>query len=415
MAQRMRRTRGDGAIYETNDGRWRGYIDLGWDAGKRQRKYVSGKSRQEVAHRLRIVQGVVEAGLPLPNGRPATFGTWLTTYLDTIAVLRVRPRTLAMYKGYAEHRIKPAIGGHRLDKLRPEHLEQFYRGMTSEGLSNSTALQCHRIISRTLKVAMQRGYVARNVAGLVDAPSVHRTEVKPPTLEQGKAILAAASGLRAGARWSVALALGLRQGEALGLMWDDVDLDAGSMSIRRALQRQQGKGLVFVPPKSKAALRTLGLAPPMVEQLRAHRSTQLGERLAAGSAWASTDLVFSQENGRPIDPRADHRAWQALLKQAKVPPYLLHDARHFAATLLLSQGVPARVAMQILGHSQIALTLDTYSHVGREVAADAATRVSIALWGSVSPPDALRSSGAELASGSLEPMRDLNPQSRPTA
>jgi len=149
---------------------------------------------------------------------------------------------------------------------------------------------------------------------------------------------------------------------------------------RLRVQRQRGMGLVLVEPKSKAGVRTLALAPPMIEQLRAHRATQLAERLAAGSAWTPMGLVFCQLNGRPIDPRADHRAWQALLNEAKVPPYRLHDARHFAATLLLSQGVPARVAMELLGHSQITLTLGTYSHVGRELAADAATRVSDALW-----------------------------------
>src|SRR5665213_2871567 len=154
MAERHRRGHGEGAIYETKVGRWRGYVDLGWDSGKRQRKYVSGRTRQAVVQNLRTVHQVVDSGLPLQGGRPATFGTWLTTYLDTIALQRVRPRTLEMYKGYAEHRIKPAIGGHRLDKLQPEHLERFYRGMAAEGLSASTALQCHRIVSRALKLSL---------------------------------------------------------------------------------------------------------------------------------------------------------------------------------------------------------------------------------------------------------------------
>jgi integrase len=375
-----RRGHGEGAIYQTADGRWRACVDLGWDNGKRQRKYLSAATRAEVARKLRAAQQIADAGLPIAAGRTATFGAWLTTYLDTIAVQRVRPRTLEMYKGYANHRIIPTIGGHRLDKLQPEHLERFYRGLAADGLSNATILQCHRIISRALKVAMQRGYVARNVATLVDAPAVQRAEVSPPTLAQGKAILKAATDLRNAARWSVAMALGLRQGEALGLSWADVDLNGGSMAIRQALQRQQGKGLVLVEPKSRAGRRTIALTPELVSQLRAHRKQQRAERLAAGPTWTEHDLVFAQANGKPVDPRADYAAWKALLKAADVPDYRLHDARHFAATLLLSQGVPARVAMEILGHSQIGLTLGTYSHVGRELARDAADRVGAALW-----------------------------------
>jgi integrase len=156
---------------------------------------------------------------------------------------------------------------------------------------------------------------------------------------------------------------------------------AGALAVRQALQRQPGKGLVMVPPKSRAGRRTIALPPPLRDALRAHRAVQLGERLAAGSVWEDHDLVFCQENGRPIEPRSDHRAWRALLADAGVPQARLHDARHTAATLLLQQGVKARVAMDILGHSQISLTLGTYSHVAPELAEDAARRMGEALWG----------------------------------
>jgi integrase len=241
-------------------------------------------------------------------------------------------------------------------------------------------VQAHRVLSRALKVAMQRGKVARNVCALVDAPSVERDEVRPLSGQDTRRVLEAASGRRNAARWSVALALGLRQGEALGLTWDAVDLDAGMLTVRQALQRQPGKGLVFVQPKSRAGRRTVALPGPLRNALRAHRAAQAAERIAAGSAWDDHNLVFCQENGRPLDPRSDHRAWRALLGEARVRPARLHDARHTAASLLLQQGVPARVAMEVLGHSQISLTLGTYSHVVPEVAEDAARRMGEALW-----------------------------------
>ncbi|MDP9417155.1 MAG: site-specific integrase [Actinomycetota bacterium] len=193
--------------------------------------------------------------------------------------------------------------------------------------------------------------------------------------------MSTAASERNAARWSVALALGLRQGEALGLSWDDVDLSVGTLTVRRALQRQTGRGLVLVEPKSASGRRTMALPMQLLEALRAHRTAQLEERLSAGSDWHENGFVFCQANGRPLEPRGDHAAWKRLLATAGVRDARLHDARHTAATLLLTQGVPARVAMQILGHSQISLTLGTYSHVVPELATDAAERMGKALWG----------------------------------
>jgi len=227
---------------------------------------------------------------------------------------------------------------------------------------------------------MQRGRVARNVATLVDAPTPRRDEAEPLTKAEARLLLDAVRTLPNGARWSVALALGLRQGEALGLLWDAIDLDAGTLTVRWALQRQTGKGLVLVPPKSKAGRRTIKLPDPLRDALRQHRAQQAEQRLAAGSLWEDGGFVFCQPNGRPLDARRDWKAWKDLLRSAGVRDARLHDARHTAATLLLQQAVPARVAMQILGHSQIQLTLGTYSHVVPELAQEAADRMGAALW-----------------------------------
>ena len=324
----------------------------------------------------------------------------MSHWLDVIAARRVRPRTLDRYRGIVDRQLVPALGHIRLDRLQPEHVEALYADLEAQGLAPATVLQVHRVLSRALKVAMQRGRVARNVCALVDAAPVRRCEIDPLGADEARSILAAASGQRNAARWSVALALGLWQGEALGLRWPDVDLDAGTVTVRSALQRRRwehgcaggcgrrpagcperrGGGLMFVEPKSDAGRRTIALPSAMVESLRRQRAEQAAERLTAGSMWDDHGLVFAQETGRPIDPSADHRAWQALLRAAGVRRARLHDARHTAATLLLQQGVPARVAMQILGHSQISLTLGTYSHVVPELARDAASRMDAALF-----------------------------------
>ena len=316
----------------------------------------------------------------LASGKAPTVEQWMTLWLDTIAARRIRPSTAAGYRTCL-NRINRDLGHHRIDRLQPEALEAFYLKLAAEGLSPATVLLHHRVVSRALKVALQRGRIARNVATLVDAPTVNRDEVVPLTAAKARLLLDAARELPNGARWSVALALGLRQGEALGLLWDAIDLDAGTLTVRRALQRQTGKGLVLVEPKSKAGRRTIKLPAALCGALRQHRAEQLQRRMAAANVWEDGGYVFCQPNGRPIDARQDWLAWKALLKAAGVRDARLHDARHTAATLLLQQGVPARVAMQILGHSQISLTLGTYSHVVPELADEAAERMGNALWG----------------------------------
>ncbi len=171
----------------------------------------------------------------------------------------------------------------------------------------------------------------------------------------------------------------MRQGEALGLRWKDIDTDAGTLTVRHALQRLTGQGLVMVEPKSQAGRRTIALPTSLRIGLQAHCDEQQREREYAAEAWQEHDLVFAQRDGRPIDAHADWRAWKDLLERAEVRDARLHDARHIAATLLLQQGVPARVAMQVLGHSRISLTLGTNSHVVPELVVAAAASMEAAL------------------------------------
>lgn len=179
----------------------------------------------------------------------------------------------------------------------------------------------------------------------------------------------------------MALALGLRQGEALGLLWRDVDLEHGTLFVRRALQRQKGVGLVLVEPKSRAGRRTIPLPGALLGALRDHRGRQDEQRAAAAGGYEDRGFVFTQVNGHPYGGRQDWEAWKRLLAAAGVRDVRLHDARHTAATLLLAQGVGVRVVMQLLGHSQISMTMH-YTHAVPQLAREAAARMDHqALWG----------------------------------
>ena len=405
------------SIYLGRDGWWHGWVTIGIkDDGSPDRRHRKARTEAAVTRKVRELERTRDSGHMPGAGRPVTVGQWMETWLTTIASRRIRRSTLeTTYAPKVRNRIIPGLGKHRLDRLTPEHIERFYTRLEVEGLASATVLQIHRILSRALKVAMQRGYVTRNVATLVDAPSVSQDEIEPLTLVEALRIVRLAATKRNGTRWSVALGLGLRQGGALGLRWQHVDLDAGRLTVRWQLQRfawrhgcadphacskdrhrddrppgctrharscpqRTGGGLHLTELKSDKSGRTIALPPQLVVALKAHRSAQLQERMTAGPAWQDGDFVWCQPNGRPIGNHSDWDEWRSLLKVAGIRQVRVHDARHTAATLLLAQGVDQRVVMEILGHSQIGMT-SRYAHVLPPVMTDAAERIGRALWG----------------------------------
>jgi integrase len=290
-----------------------------------------------------------------------------------------------------------------MDRLTPEQIEAMYAALSSAGLAPATVHQVHRTLRTALGEAFARNQIVHNPAVRARSPRLIEKEIEPLSLEEAQSILVQASHVRNGVRYVVALALGLRQGEALGLAWEDIDLDGvpPTLSVRRALQRQAWQhgceggcgarraadcperhsgGLVLVPPKSNAGRRTVALPTELVESLRVHLLAQEAERHLAGDGWIGRGFVFCQSDGSPIDPRADWRDWKRLLARSGVRDARLHDARHTAATMLLVQGVDARTVMDLLGWSHIAMTR-RYQHVVGDLRVEAARRIGDLLWG----------------------------------
>jgi len=373
---------GRSTIIKRDDGRWHGFVSMGAKGdGTRDRRHVSATTRAAVVEKVKALEAKRDAGVVGPSGRAMLVGEWLEYWADNIAAVRVRARTLDSYRALIRMHLNPYIGKRRLDQLQPEHLEQTYRQLLAKGLSPATVLRVHRMLHRALKIAMQRERVARNVATLVEPPRQERPKTPEPLdVEECKRVLAAAEGLRNSARWTVALALGLRQSEALALQWKDIDFDRGTLSVRRGLHRVPGEGLVFTEPKTDRSRRTVAVPAPLIDALRKQRVAQNEERLLAGTDWQDWDLVFAQPNGRPLDKHSDYETWIRLLNRAGVRHIRLHDGRHTAATLLLTAGVHPRVVMELLGHSQMRTTTDIYSHVMPALAQEAADRMAATLW-----------------------------------
>ena len=379
-----KRSSGEPTIFKGTDGRWHGWITVGMRAnGKRDRRHRTGTTRAEVVRKIRDLEVKRETGI-IGAANNDTVAVWLDHWLRTIAARRVRPRTLESYEATVRMHVTPHIGTQRIDRLQPEHLEELYTLLLARGLSAASVLRVHRILSRALKVAMQRGRIHRNVATLVDPPAQQQSAVACAlTLDEASAVLHAGRTQRNAARWTVALALGLRQSEALALQWADIDLLNGTLTVRRTLHRVAGKGLVYEAPKTKRSMRTLALPTPLIAALIEHKQRQTGERMLAANEWHDEDLVFAQPNGRPIDKKVDYNAWRDLLRSAGVRHVRLHDGRHTAASLLLSEGVHPRVVMELLGHAQMRTTMDIYSHVMPALAREAADRMGAVLLGGV--------------------------------
>ncbi len=373
-----RRGANEGNIYQRADGRWEARLHLGYEAGRRRRKSFYGHTRREVQEQLTRALRDVQQGLPLATDERQTVEQYLRRWLVEAVLPSVRPRTYATYEMYARMHLIPDLGRIPLAKLTPQHVQTLLNAKLRGGLAPRTVHHLRAILRRALNQAHRWGLVPRNVATLVDPPRVPRYEVRPMSPVQARAFLDAARGDRLEALYTVALAVGLRQGEALGLRWDDVDLEAGNLTVRYALQRVGGR-LQLVEPKTQLSRRTLAMPSMLIGALRTHRARQLEDRLWAGQRWQEGGYVFATSIGTPLDGTNVTHRLQALLAGAGLPRQRFHDLRHCCASLLLAQGVHPRVVMETLGHSQISLTMNTYSHVIPSLQREAAERMEAVL------------------------------------
>lgn len=380
----MRKGNGEGSIYQRkSDRRWVAAITLGYDAhGRRQRRTAIAASKVEARQKLQELQREATQGLNLD--RDPSLGSYLRKWLKESAPRTLRPRTLAGYASIIERHLIPALGRIPLRRLQPGDVEAYLNGVIEKRLTPRTAQYHHAVLRRALGQAERWGLLSRNPARLVTAPRPQRREVRPLTLQEARHFLDGVQDDRLAALYTVAVYLGLRQSELLALRWQDIDLDdldAPTAMIVHSLQRYGG-AYHLDEVKSLRSRRTITLPPAVVDALRAHRARQNSERLQAGPIWQQEwNLVFSNEIGEPLDGTALTRAFQQRLAEIGLPRQRFHDLRHLSATVLIAQKVPLRAVMEILGHSTIAVTADTYGHVSRELQADAMDRMQAALSG----------------------------------
>lgn len=405
----VRRTSdGRSSIYKGEDGTWHGRVSVGTRAdGRPDRRHVRGKTRAIVAKKVSELEHARATGNVLRPGQRWTVAEWLRYWLDDIQP-HIKATTYDGYERAVRVHLVPGVGAHKLTELRIEHLEHLYGRMLTRVTKRGTTMrraaahQVHRVARKAFNDAMRYGYLTANPAAFARIPRNTEAliETEPLTVEDIKRVFAAAASMRNGARFVIALALGLRQGEVLGLRWDDVDFDNQVVTVRRARLRPRyehgcggtcgHKHAGYCPkrretrpvtdtPKSLAGLRTVGLPDPLVALLRTHKTRQAAERLQAGALWHDDNWVFTDKLGRTINPRTDWGRWKALLQTADVRDARLHDARHTAATCLLLLGVSPRATMALMGWTDPAM-MQRYQHLAAPLRAEVAQQLGGLLW-----------------------------------
>jgi integrase len=370
---RKRRGRNEGSIFKRADGQWAGSISLGYsESGKRKRRTVYGESEAEVQDKIRKLQNDAATG-QLADAGNLTVAEYLDRWLENTARPRVQPKTHLRYTQLARLRIKPTLGGVRLAKLTPLHVDQLFATLERAGVSARGRQMAGTMLHTALRDAVKLHLIPHNPARDVAKPIPAKQEMQVYDREQVHRFLDAARQVRLYAMYVLALDAGLRQGELFALQWPDVDFTQGCLFVRRSLEEINGR-LRVKEPKSARSQRRIDLSRFALDALNEHRQRMLAEgRDVKGAAifcdqqggWLRKGNVL-RRSVWPIIANANARATKEAEEKgvapALVPSIRFHDFRHTCATLLLADE-NVKVVSERLGHASVQLTLDTYSHV----------------------------------------------------
>lgn len=352
----------------------------GPDGKRRQKWHGSWETKAEAERALNKIVGTLHDGSYVAPASATVAGFLVDEWLPAVQPT-LRPSTHRLYQTLVNAYIVPRIGPVKVQRLSPADLNRLYAELLAGGkrdgspLGAETVGKVHRVMHRALRDAVKWGTVSRNVAALADPPRATRPDVTAWAPQDVARFLGHVADDRHAALWTLLLTTGLRRAEALGLAWADVDLDAGRLKVRQTLS-YVGTTAVLSEPKTARSRRLLTLAPVTVTVLRAHRARQAEERLALGSGWRDTGLVFTNVDGSPTNPATISRTFDRLVRDAGVPRITLHGTRHTWATLALLEGIPTKVVAEVLGHSSTRVTEDVYQHVTPGMLVDATSRVA---------------------------------------
>ncbi|TQE32358.1 site-specific integrase [Streptomyces ipomoeae] len=380
-----KRANGEGSITKRKDGTYHGRVYVTTTSGIRKRVSVYGKTRDEVRQKITELQAQENQGIPVPDTN-MNLEDYLTYWLATVVKVHRRPKTYQGYESVARVHLVPGLGRKKIRTLRAAEVRTWLARVASECqcckhgldkerpepqcceageccktlLSRRMVQSIHAVLRNALQNAVREELIVRNVAQLVQVPTPSYDTGKGLSVAEARLLIRESAEDRLHALYVLALVLGMRRGELLGLRWDAVDFDRETLIVERALQRVSGE-LRLVRPKTLASVRTVPLPPAVVKALTEHRERQAQERAAAGTEWKENGLIFTSRIGTPLEPDNLRRSWHPLRARLGLE-IRFHDLRHSAVSLLLDLGVPPHVVRQIVGHSDIGVTMKIYAH-----------------------------------------------------
>jgi integrase len=337
---------------------------------KRQQKQEScpGLTKKQAEHKLRDTITAINNGtFVLPS--KMTVGGYLNKWLEDYATNSVGPKTFERYAQFIHQHIIPALGDKYLDKLRPIDIQEYYSEALKTGrldgkggLSALTVLHIHRLLHKALVQAVKWQMLVRNPVDAAEPPRIERKEMKVISGDQITQLIATTEGTMFFIPVLLAVTTGMRRGEIMGLKWDDIDLNTGCLTLRRAVI-QIGEKLMFKAPKTQGSRRTIVLPKAAIAGLKAHKEQQDAEKRLFGEGYQKNDLVCAMPDGQPIPPDDISNKFRWIVKRAGLPYMRFHDLRHTSATILIASGVPVKVVSERLGHCNTSITQDIYTHV----------------------------------------------------
>ncbi len=355
---------------------WEARYTQGYDpgTGKQIQRSITGKTQKEVAQKLKAATAAIDAGTYTAPSR-MTVGQWLDIWTSEY-LGAVKPRTVDLYKGVAKSRIKPGLGAVKLETLTPHTVQSYYNGLSKEGLAPKTVKNIHGILHKALQQAVSNGYIKTNPADSCILPRAIRKELKPLDEDMITAFLKAIQDHQFGDLFTVTLFTGMREGEALGLLWDCVDLTKGTITVDKQLQLIRGSGGQYqmVPTKNSKS-RSITLAASVVKVLRDVKRKQLENRLRYGPLWEDGGFVFTDELGHHLSASSVYKSFKKVMEQIGSPETRFHDLRHSYAVASIRSGNDIKTVQENLGHATAAFTLDVYGHVTEKMKQESAAQL----------------------------------------
>ena len=351
-----KRGNNEGTVYKRKDGRWCAQVSL---SGKRITKYA--KTQRECHDWVREITNKIEHGMTF-DATPLTLERYMQSWL-TGKDLSIRQNTARNYRRYTEQDILPVIGKMRLQNIQPAHIRQMYLRMQAEGKGSRTIQLVHSTLHCALKQAVKERLIGYNPMDAVERPKVETKEFHIFTESQARTFLEATKGHPYEALFYLALTTGLRKGELLGLMWDDVDWEKGTLRVERQLQQAYSSSAVLVPTKTKSGRRQIKLGKIGLAMLEAHRKRQEAQKILAGDSWKENGMIFTTGIGTYASQSKVSKKFKQILYENDLPDIRFHDLRHTSISLLLDMGTPINTVQRRAGHSKAIVTTDIYGHV----------------------------------------------------